>query len=145
MTADYPKVWLLAFMALALLAGRVLPHGPGWLVWVGWLLAVAGLAIILTAALTLRRHATTVNPYGQPGRLVTSGPFSWSRNPIYLGDAVLIAGTGLIAGAPLVAVGLAGLFVLVIDRRFIPREEARLHAAFPAEFAAYSASTRRWI
>lgn len=145
LTLDYPPVWLAGCAGLTWITGRLLPHGPDWLRLPGWLLIGAGLALMLIAALTLLWQGTTVDPHGQPRSLVTHGIFSLSRNPIYLGDALILAGLCLVWQAPLAGLLLVPGFMVVIDRRFIAREEARLRQLFPQAFAAYAARTRRWI
>lgn len=145
LTADYPPVWLAAFAGLGWLAGRIAPHGPPGQTGIGWGLVAAGLALMVAAAWRMLRHRTTVDPHGQPRALVTDGIFGLSRNPIYLGDALILIGLCLIFHAPLTVPILLPVFVAVISRRFIMVEEARLAAAFPADFAAYRSRTRRWI
>lgn len=145
LTADYPQIWFLGFLVAAILIGRLWPHGPAWLAAPGIVLAMAGLALISMATLRMRMGRTTLDPYGKPDHLVTSGVFAISRNPIYLGNAFLLAGASLAFAAPLALPVVVLAFVLVINRRFIPREEANLRAAFPQEFPAYAMSVRRWI
>lgn len=145
LTADYPPVWLGGFVLAAWAAGRAAPHGPDWLARAGLALALAGLALMAWAGLTMVRARTTLDPHGQPGRLVTDGPFRLSRNPIYLADAAVLAGACLAFHAPLAALPLVAGFVAVIGARFIGPEEARLARAFPRDFAAYRQRTRRWI
>lgn len=145
MTADYPPIWLAGFALAGWAAGRAAAHGPGWLAGGGLALVLTGLALMLWAAWTLGRARTTLDPHGQPRHLVTTGPFRLSRNPIYLADALILAGLCLAFRAPLAAVPLVAGFVAVISARFIGPEEARLARAFPKAFAAYRQRTRRWI
>lgn len=139
---DYPQVWILIFAALAFLAGRILPMPavPA----AGWALVGLGLALMAVAALTMMRAGATVDPTRQPTALVTHGIFRLSRNPIYLGDVLILAGLCL-AWQPLAALVLVPAFVLVISRRFIRREEAWLRDRDAAAFDAWAARTRRWL
>lgn len=141
---DYPPIWLAGFIAATLAIGWLWPAGPGFLVLPGWLLVGASLALMVWAALYFRRARTTINPHGQPGTLITGGPFALSRNPIYLADAILLLGLSLACRA-LPALILIPVFMAIITRRFILPEEARLTAAFPASFPAYAARVRRWL
>lgn len=144
LTLDYPPIWLLGFAVLAWAAGRLLPMPlPGAGV-AGWLLVVAGLALMAAAALQMLKRRTTLDPHGAPSALVTDGLYRFSRNPIYVADALILAGLALIWQAPL-ALLLVPAFAAVITRRFILPEEARLAARFPAGFAGYAARTRRWL
>ncbi|WCR07568.1 methyltransferase family protein [Paracoccus fistulariae] len=96
------------------------------------------------APIHFRRARTSISPYGQPTALITGGPFRLSRNPIYLADAMVLAGLCLAAQAPYALI-LLPLFIRLITTRFIRREEARLAETFPQDFAAYRRRTRRWL
>lgn len=144
LTADYPPVWVLVFAIGIWIIGRLLPSGADLLVALGWLMVLASLALMLWAVRHFRRAKTTVNPHGQPQRLITGGPFRLSRNPIYLGDAALLTGLCL-AWRALPALILIPVFVAIINRRFIAPEEARLSAAFPDAYPTYARRTRRWL
>lgn len=139
---DYPPVWLAIFAALAFLAGRIMPMptvpAPGWA------LVGVGLALMAAAAVTMLRAGATVDPTRRPTALVTHGIFRLSRNPIYLGDALILAGLCLV-WQPLAVLVLVPGFVLVINRLFIRREEAWLRARDAAAFDAWAARTRRWV
>lgn len=144
LTLDYPPVWLIAFMALAWGISKV--HAPlgEALLWPGRLLIGAGIALALWAALAFRRAKTTLIPHEAPSALVDSGPFRFSRNPIYLADLMILAGWCLALGTPL-ALLLLVAFQQVLLRRFIRPEEARLATHLGAEYGAYRARVRRWI
>lgn len=139
---DYPQVWILVFAAMALLAGRIMPMPTAPVA--GWALVALGLALMAIAALTMTRAGATVDPTRQPTALVTHGIFRLSRNPIYLGDVLILAGLCL-AWQPLAALVLVPAFVLLIDRRFIRREEIWLRNRDAAAFDAWAARTRRWL
>lgn len=146
LSLDYPQIWFLGFAGLTVAAGL----GAGatatkLVVGAGLLLVLPGIALMLATALTMRRARTTVDPYGQPTALLTSGIFGLSRNPMYLGNAMILGGLCLVFGVPLLALLIVPAFVLTINRRFIPREEDRLRSEFPQQFAQYSTRTRRWI
>ena len=142
---DYPPVWLLGALALAWAQAAGLPvAGPGWFVPVGTALALAGAGMMAVAAVEFLRARTTIVPHRMPDALITGGLYRLSRNPIYLADALLLAGLCLRWGAwP--SLVLVPLFMAVITRRFIVPEEARLRAAFGAEYDAYRARVRRWV
>lgn len=124
-------------------AVRVAVPGRGWLA--GALVLVA-LALMLAAVWRMARSHTTVDPF-RPERashLVTDGVFAHSRNPIYVGDVLLLAAWALWLGN-LAAAALPALFVLWMGRLQIPAEEAALHARFGAAYDAYRARVRRWL
>ncbi|GGH46503.1 isoprenylcysteine carboxylmethyltransferase family protein [Frigidibacter albus] len=142
---DYPPIWLAGFAVLAWALGAVPLRlfGPsGGTVGAG--LIGAGLLLMLAAAAQMLLARTTIIPHREPGALVTGGVFRLSRNPIYLADALVLAGVIVLRDAPL-AVPLLPLFMAVIQKRFIFGEEARLRAAFGPDFADYAARTRRWL
>jgi len=144
---DLPPVWLAVFLVLAWVQASRLPVGPaasGWTALAGGLLVGGGLLSIGLAALEMRRARTTVIPHMEPDALVTSGIFRRSRNPIYVGDALVLTGLILRWGAwP--SLVLVPLFVWLITDRFVLDEEARLRARFGAAFDAYVERTRRWL
>lgn len=143
---DYPPVWLLAVLGLAWAQVALLPmgQGPGWLRHLGTAIALAGGALMLLAVPEFLRARTTIVPHRVPGTLITSGIYRISRNPIYLADALILAGLCLRWGAwP--SLVLVPLFAAIITRRFILPEEERLGAAFGRDYSAYTARVRRWI
>ncbi len=103
-----------------------------------------GLALMALAVFRMARHRTTVIPRRDPSALVTTGVFALSRNPIYLGDALILSGAILWWDA-LLAVPLVASFVWLIQTRFIRDEEARLTLAFGPEFDLWASRTRRWF
>lgn len=139
---DIPPVWLLVFAALTWASRTTLRMPlPSWL---GTLLVCLGLALMLAAVFEMQRRRTTPIPHMQPSALVASGIFAVSRNPIYLGDVLVLVGLSLRWDAPL-GVLMAPAFVWVLTQRFIVVEEARLHAAFPDTFPTYRKTVRRWL
>lgn len=110
----------------------------------GGLLVGGGIVLILLAAAEMRKQRTTIIPHMEADRLVSSGIFKRSRNPIYLGDALILAGLALRWEAP-IALLLVPLFMFTITQRFIIPEENRLRVKFRADFARYCQKTRRWL
>jgi protein-S-isoprenylcysteine O-methyltransferase Ste14 len=96
------------------------------------------------AAMEFRRYRTTIVPHETPDRLIQTGIFRHTRNPIYLGDALILAGLILRWDAVL-ALPLVPAFVWSIERRFIIPEENRMRRTFRMEFARYCEKTRRWL
>lgn len=105
-----------------------------------------GGSLMVAAVLAFLRVRTTVNPL-HPERsssLVTTGVFAWSRNPIYLGDLLVLAAWAVWLGNALSVLAL-GVFVVWITRFQIRPEEVALQARFGERFNAYCAHVRRWI
>ena len=145
---DMPPVWLVGFLVLAWLQAAQYPMGLGfgetWADLVGGLLVGGGLLLIVMAAMEFRRYKTTIVPHKTPERIIQSGIFKRSRNPIYLGDALILAGLILRWDAVL-SLPLIPVFVWVIEKRFIIPEEDRMRRKFRMDFARYCEKTRRWL
>ncbi len=143
---DLPPVWLAGFIALTYLIGTGLPlvGSEAHIGWVAGLFISAGLVAMGAAVFEMARAKTTVIPHREADALVQSGIFALSRNPIYLGDVLVLVGFVIWFKAPL-ALLLVPVFIFVIRLRFIEPEETRLAAKFGAAFASYCARTRRWI
>ncbi len=144
---DLPPIWLAGFMALGWAIGHWFPGltaESGWLRVTGRTLIGTGLVLMLLAVIQMRRARTTIIPHRQPAALVTKGVFRFSRNPIYLGDALILTGAILWWGAVL-ALPLIPVFLWLITQRFIRPEEKRLRAGFGGDFADWCDSTRRWL
>lgn len=107
---------------------------------------LAGIALVGASAQRFRRAGTTMNPMRphKASALVDTGFYRYSRNPIYLGDGLILAGWGLwLANG--VSLALIGLFVWYLNRFQIGPEERALRAAFGDAFDAYRRRVRRWI
>lgn len=100
--------------------------------------------LMVAAAVQMLAARTTVMPREKPAHLVTRGTFRLSRNPIYLGDALILAGAVRFGDVPL-ALPLVFGFMVLIRRRFMAGEEAVLHTAFGAEFDDWAAQVGRWF
>ncbi len=145
---DTPPVWLIGFLALSWVQARHfglgLTFGGGWADFAGGLLVGGGVLLIGLAALEFRRARTTIIPHQEAGSMITSGIFRRSRNPIYLGDVLILVGFILRWDAVLALV-LIPVFVWIIETRFIINEENMLRRKFRADFARYCQKTRRWL
>ncbi len=143
-----PFVYLGALL-LGLAAERfVAPRSFGidWrlLVATGALLFVAGAAMMLAAAGLFRRLGTNVPP-SQPTTLIaTTGPYRWTRNPMYLGMALVYAGLAIGLDGP-IAFALLPLVLIAIQTQVIAREERYLEAKFGDDYRRYKAEVRRWL
>ena len=142
---DMPPVWLVGAIVVVRGLDRLLPWGAfGVLAVFGPVLIVAGLGLMALAVGQMVLARTTVIPKSQPAALVTGGVFRFCRNPIYLGDALVLGGLILHWDVPL-GLPVLALFVWVITQRFILGEEAVLRTRFGAAFDAWAARTGRWL
>ena len=143
---DIPPVWLLAFLALAFAGAWAVPSPMlgGWAIGSGQILVLIGLALMAAAVWAFRGRGTSVLPHQQPRALIAQGIYRWSRNPIYLGDALIMVGWALWLGA-LIPFLVLPVWLIVIVNRFIRREEALMSAQFGDEYLSWASKTRRWI
>ncbi len=145
---DLPPVWLAGFAALAWIQATQFPlglsFGGAWADFLGGLLVGGGLLLMAMAFVGFRRHKTTVIPHQTPSALIQSGIFGRTRNPIYLGDALVLAGL-LLRWDAVLALPLIPIFVWLIEKRFILAEEDRMRREFRADFARYAEKVRRWV
>ena len=83
-------------------------------------------------------------PFREVRALVTGGVYRISRNPMYLGMALVLLGCAVTVGV-VSALLVPPLFMIIIHHRYILPEEAILLELFPEEFPAYCQRVRRWI
>lgn len=145
---DLPPVWLAGFAALAWLQASRLPMGLSfggtWADLLGGLFLGGGILLMLLAFAEFRRHRTTVVPHKTPSRLIQSGIYTRTRNPIYLGDVLILAGLILRFDAVL-SLPLVPILLWVLEKRFVVPEEDRMRREFRTDYARYERKVRRWV
>lgn len=136
---------IVAGTALAAVAlNRLLPVGVPFPGWIGYAVAVAGLGLDLTAAFTMQRHRANILPHRAATALVTSGPFAVSRNPIYLGNTIVLVGAaGFFHDAWFLLAAVVEVWLVTVLA--IQREEKHLAAMFGADWDAYCRRVPRWF
>lgn len=115
---------------------------PPW-TQIAFIPVAGGSGLAIWAFLHFRRAQTPVEPFQVARQLVTTGPYAWTRNPMYSGLFLLLTGWWIWLGSLSPAIILP-LFPLLITRLFIVPEETMLRQRFGAEFDAYAAKVRRW-
>jgi protein-S-isoprenylcysteine O-methyltransferase Ste14 len=109
-------------------------------------LAAAGVIVALLGVAAFRRVKTTVNPL-QPAaasHLVVAGIYRHTRNPMYLGMLLVLVGWGVFLDHAL-GLGLALLFIPLMNRLQIEPEEQILTTLFGHQFTTYQSAVRRWF
>ncbi len=144
-----PPVVALACAGLAWAAAH---YAPGFAyasparTWIALALVIAGIALDLSGLLVFRKAGTTVNPLapGKSTAIVQRGPYAFTRNPMYLGMALILLGycIHLANGLSVVAVAV---FCLYITRFQIIPEERLLLQKFGDPYASYMHAVRRWL
>ena len=110
----------------------------------GWVLAAIGFFIRTWATVYFYEQHMNVIRLAPQSALITSGPYRFSRNPLYLGGNVFIFfGAMLVLGTPSGLI-LTALHLIAIDR-FIRREEKQLERAFGEDWIEYRNHVRRWL
>jgi protein-S-isoprenylcysteine O-methyltransferase Ste14 len=112
--------------------------------WLGFLFLIIGGVLNIWADQIFKKSQTTIKPIEKPTTFIQTGPYKFSRNPMYLGVSSLLLGIGFILGSVTSFVGFI-LFIILIEVIFIPEEEKNLQAQFGVEYEAYKQKVRRWI
>ncbi len=153
-----PPLIYLAFLVVGLAAGYFYPiglfegglfegglfGGGGWRYGVGAVLAVLAVGLAVWALPQFRRAGTHVDPYKPDTAIITTGPYRFTRNPLYIGLALLYAGIA-VAAASAWALVLLIPAMAVIRWGVIRREEAYLETKFGDDYRRYKAGVRRWF
>ena len=128
-------------------AAQLWPRAGSLAVWgVAVGLALLGAGIALAGVLAFRRARTTVNPLApqRASQLVVVGIYRRTRNPMYLGMLLVLAGWGVCLGNALAFLALP-LFVLTLNRLQIKPEERALRERFGEAYLSYMQRVRRWV
>lgn len=145
---DIPPVWLFGALATAWAQGRWFDMGLSLdfalVKLLGGVFVGGGVILIALASIEFYKHKTTIIPHQHADRLITQGIFKRSRNPIYLGDSLILLGL-ILKWDSVLSLPLVPIFLWVIEKRFVLPEEDRLRRKFRVEFARYMQQTRRWI
>jgi protein-S-isoprenylcysteine O-methyltransferase Ste14 len=143
-----PPILFVAGLGLGALLDRLapvwrIPDLPAVAV-VGLGLVLGGLGLVYAGIMTFRRYRTAVYP-NRPAKLVVdSGPFAYTRNPMYAGMTVLYGGMVLLLRS-VWALALLPVVLTALVRFVIRREERHLAQKFPDAYAAYCARVPRWL
>jgi protein-S-isoprenylcysteine O-methyltransferase Ste14 len=139
-------IWLIGLVAIALIAEWVfmipvfLQYKPA-----GVVLVVLGFLCSASGRLTFKKRSAEIFPWSEThSTLVTTGPFRFTRNPMYLGLVTIGLGAALLAGTWLMWLVPVAIFVLD-NFIIIPFEEKSMERAYGDAYRAYKALVRRWI
>jgi protein-S-isoprenylcysteine O-methyltransferase Ste14 len=121
---------------------KIVPSSLAWTL--GGILIICGAVLSGSAILKFKDVGTTVRPDRAAGTLVVIGPYRITRNPMYLGLALVYVGIA-IADQSVWALIVLPVVLTIIQRRAIEPEEAFLERRFGADYIRYKESVRRWI
>jgi protein-S-isoprenylcysteine O-methyltransferase Ste14 len=110
----------------------------------GLLLVAGGVLIAAYAAALFQARKTGLDPHGEATAFVIETPYTFTRNPMYLGQVLVLFGFAVFFAS--IAMLLAPIaFFVVIDRMVIPLEEYNLERIFGAQYVDYKTRVRRWL
>jgi protein-S-isoprenylcysteine O-methyltransferase Ste14 len=107
---------------------------------------ISGMLIILAGLIEFRRARTTVNPLNPEAAtsLVVEGVYGLTRNPMYLGMAVILIAWTVFLANPVALIAVP-CFIVYMNRFQIVPEEKVLELLFKSEFKSYITRVRRWL
>jgi protein-S-isoprenylcysteine O-methyltransferase Ste14 len=116
-----------------------------WAPPLGWLSIAAGAAVAASCILVfILRGRGTPAPFDAPRQIVAAGPYTWVRNPMYLGGFLVLAGFGLVQRSPAILL-FAAAWLLVVHLAVVGLEEPDLQRKFGASYDAYRRTVPRWL
>jgi protein-S-isoprenylcysteine O-methyltransferase Ste14 len=143
-----PVLILIIFISLAFLL-RYLTLGPAlplWAVEASPVVIIAGVLATLSGLWQFKRAQTTIDPThpDKASNLVTGGIYQYTRNPMYLGMALVLSGAVLNTGF-IVSLILLPLFIWYMTRFQIKPEDRAIEGIFAEEYVDYKRQVRRWL
>lgn len=112
--------------------------------YLGAVVMLLGLALMTWAAMLFRKVGTSFQLQGGGSVLLTSGPFKFSRNPMYLGMLIWLIGLAVLLGSLIVFL-FPILFFLLANFLIIPLEERNMEQTLGEQFTVYKRRVRRWL
>jgi len=145
-TKIHPPLLAVALILITLILHFVLPEDRlvGWHHVIGLLLVALGAGLSSFAAAIFQARDTTKNPYGDPATFVVQAPYTWTRNPMYLGTTTALLGLATFFSSIVMLLAPIAFFI-VIDRMVIPREEETMDRLFSQQYVDYKNRVRRWV
>jgi len=143
----HPPIIALLYILIAIALGFLKPIGlpvSRLIGNIGFAITCMGFLCGLFAFVEFRKANTTLDPHGAVARVVSSGIYRFSRNPIYLGFLLIVIGLPLYCGSYWGLI-LAPFFILTMNGLVIEREEAYLEKKFGGTYTAYRSRVRRWL
>lgn len=142
----YPPLIYTGGLILALVGHLLHPlalPAAGWVRLLALVPVAAGVVLVVSAEREFARAATPILPFRDASALITSGPFRFSRNPIYVAFTLIVLGVALATASwwPLITLPLALLVITSVIRG----EETRLTRIFGDEYREYRRRVRRWL
>ena len=112
--------------------------------YIGIFFIIFGIILNLWTDSLFKKKQTTVKPHEMPNFFIDYGPFKISRHPMYLGMFSILFGSAIFLGSVFPFI-FSILFIIIIERMFIPMEEKNLEKKFGNKYVDYKKRVRRWI
>lgn len=143
-----PPIWFFGTLLLALALDAAFDWNAIFVLRaraIALVLIAGGLGLAIWGRTTFAKAGTEIMPSSSANaKLVTHGPFHYSRNPMYVGVMLLSLGAALFGGTLPYFAATAFLFWL-LSQRFIPFEEAKMERQYGQAFRDYKTRVRRWL
>jgi protein-S-isoprenylcysteine O-methyltransferase Ste14 len=143
-----PPIWFFLLLGMGLLVHLYLPAARVFTYpypVAGILLVFAGLVLSMYASSLFSKEKTEILPTSASNsKLVTYGPFTYTRNPMYLGLVLQLLGAAIWVGTLPLFIATTAYFFL-FNFVFIPFEEAKMSRIFAQDYDAYRRKVRRWL
>ena len=107
-------------------------------------LILFGIIINLWADQLFKKIKTNVKHHKIPNKLIISGPFKISRNPMYLGMLSILLGVAIFQGS-IIGFIFSIIFILIIEKKYIPLEEKNMKKTFGKNYLNYKQKVRKWV
>lgn len=140
----WPPIFYAAAFVLGLALAQVKPLAVPIRPEVGWTILACGILLDLWAMWTLHSHQANILPHRAATRLVTTGAYWLSRNPIYVGNTLLLLGLAIVLHNAWLII-TAFMALTLVDGYAVKREEEHLLAKFGNDWRAYMDRTPRYL
>jgi len=141
-----PVYWVIA-AGLILFLDQLIPAGisTGPVAWgLGGCLIYIGVFLVVIPTVSFNVHNTSIFPFQRSTKLIETGPYAVTRNPMYLGMSIVLLGITIGLGNLFTAI-VPITFLWVIQKRFVEPEELFLEKLFDDRYLSYKHRVRRWV
>ena len=122
-----------------------MPLLPGFIHWIwGVSLFIIGMAMVYSSARLFKSNKTNVEPWKSTSCIVETGPYKYTRNPIYVAGMILMLAIAFLVNSVWIVIAEFPFF-LFLNFWVVPKEEKYLEAKFGEAYTNYKAKVTRWV